>query len=195
MPDKSNPLADVLTEAAQTVAEAKLPKHLEEVAFSKVVDRLLGVTPPPASSETQAQRSTRKIGPTTPLTGIASKLGIDADVAERVFELEDDQVHILVAPKTLASNMRKATQELAYLVASSRQATGIEDQTATALIKDVCSQFGVLDDANFSKAITGISGQGVRISGSGQNRQLKINKVGYEKAAEIATRVASGDSK
>ncbi len=195
MSEGQNPLVDALREAAYIVAAAELGEHLEPVAFAKVIDGLLSDVPSVPAAAVRGRRTGQKPDRTDGLSLIATKLGIDRGLAERVFEVEEDEVHILVSAKALASNKRGATQELAYLVSAGRQAVEIEEQTATAVVKDVCDRFGVLDDPNFSRAISALAGQGVRLTGSGQKRALKMSKVGYEKAAEIAASVTSGETK
>ena len=190
-----------LREATEAIAAAKVPANLREIAFAKSLDHLLGARTQPQLREAKESTpkelvsSAKSDSTGSALSKIAAALNMDVDTVERVFEAEGDEIHIIVAPKALASAKQTATRELAYLVSASRQAAGIEDQTAAATIKDVCDHFGVLDTNNFGGAITKLGGEGLRISGSGESRHLKINKVGYEKASEIVARVASGVAK
>lgn len=45
---------------------------------------------------------------------------------------------------------------------------------------------GVLDSPNFAKALADLDGQGMRIRGERQNREIKINDAGFEAAGKVA---------
>jgi hypothetical protein len=200
MSDESNRLVVALREAAEAIAAAKVPAKLHEIAFAKSLDHLLG-TPPQASQSAQSADLGRS--PKHPqdsnqggaLGKIAAKLKIGSVIAERVFAVDGDEVHLGVARKALADSRKAATQEIAYLIAAGRQASGLEEITAASVIRDVCEQVGVLDGNNYGAAIRELQGHGFLIKGSGNSRELKINQVGYEKASEIVTRITSEAAK
>ncbi len=180
----------VLREAVGAVSAAKVPEAFREVAFAKGVDYLLhGASPatragkPPPAKVVGAQHGSQ--GGVEP---IAARLELDPGAIERVFEVDGDDVHLVVARKALPASKKGAVNEIAYLITAARQALGVDDVTTAATIRNVCEQFGVLD-GNFAASVGDIGGQGIRISGSGSSRTFKINKAGYEQAAVIVTRL------
>jgi hypothetical protein len=176
------------------MSDAEVPDALREIAFAKGVDFLLGDMS--MSSPSAAAKERKPSTPTTTEVGgngvaqIAARLGLDEGVIGRVFEVDGDNIHLVVGTKALASSKKGAQREIAYLVTAGRQAIGLDEVTASATLREVCEQFGVLD-GNFAATVADISGQGLRVSGSGRNRTLKINKTGYETASEIVARIAS----
>jgi hypothetical protein len=203
MSAESDRLVAALREAAEAVASAKVPAKLAEIAFAKSLDYLLGAPRPvplddgggSQEQQRQRQRQQQPANHAGAIGKIAVKLGVGAEVVERSFEVEGDEVHLSVARRVLAGSNKGATRELAYLTAASRQAAEIEDHTATGTIKAVCDRFGVLDDPNFGRTMRELDGEGLRLSGSGHGRRFKINNVGYERASEIVKRIASEGSK
>ena len=85
--------------------------------------------------------------------------------------------------------MKEATSEVAYLVAAARQAAGLDERTASNTIKEMCDHLGVLSAGNFAATIDSLKGQGLTVTGTGSKKQLKLNGAGFEKAAEIVTRI------
>jgi hypothetical protein len=194
MSDDSTRLTNALQRALSAMSDAKVPDALREIAFAKGVDFLLGDIhtsgPSPSAKE-------RKASPPTPtevgvkgVVQIATHLGLDEGTIERVFEVDGDNIHLVVGRKALASSKKGAQKEIAYLATAGRQAIGLDEVTNSAIVRDICDQFGVLD-GSFAAALADISGRGLRVSGSGGNRTLKINKTGYETASEIVARIAS----
>lgn len=198
MSDQRNRLTAALSAALDAMGDAKVPSDLREIAFAKSIDFVLSdgfvssasgikkqTNPDPAAAGGSVASGVGKI---------AMQLGVEDDLVERVFEVDGDDIHVVVARKALANTKRGAQKEIAYLVTAARQAVGLDEVTASATVRAVCEHFGVLD-GNFGFALNDISGKGLRISGSGQSRTLKINKTGYEAAAEIIARIGSGAAK
>jgi hypothetical protein len=197
MSDASNRLVTSLREASEAIAAAKVPAKLQEIAFAKSIDHLLGTpthgvqTPGRQAAGTGHQTTSKGAAQGGGLGKIAAKLKVSDEFIERVYAVEGEAVHLGVARKSLADSRKAATQEVAYLIAAGRQAAGIEDSTLASVIRDICEEVGVLDGNNYAAAIAELQGLGFLIKGSGKGRQLKINGVGYDKASEIVTRVAS----
>jgi hypothetical protein len=197
MSNESNRLVAALREAAEAITAAKVPAKLHEIAFAKSLDHLLGTPPQESQAADLRQTSERQqdSNQVDTLGRIAAKLKIGSAIAERVFAVDGDEVHLGVARKALADSRKAATQEIAYLIAAGRQASGLEEITAASVIRDVCEQVGVLDGNNYGAAIRELQGHGFLIKGSGNSRELKINQVGYEKASEIVTCITSEAAK
>jgi hypothetical protein len=194
MSDELSRLTDALREAAKAVSDAKVPTALREAAFAKGVDYLLRDNSQVAISATGQTPPKPPSDPTDPLGKIAVHLGLDADAVERVYEIENESVHLLVARGDLGDQKKAAVREIAYLVSAARQAADLDEVTAFATLRSVCDQFGVLD-GNFATTMSELSGKGLRISGAGHKRAVKINKPGYEAASGIVQRITSGDTK
>jgi len=161
---ESDRLVVALREAVQAIDAAKVPAKLQEIAFAKSLDHLLGT--PSQPSQPREQGAQREDQPDTSSDGalgrIAAKLGVTGAVAERVFEVDGGEVHLLVSRKVLGKSGLAAMREVAYLIAASRQAAGLEDETASNTIRQACERFGVLDPNNFGKAIKEVDGEGLR---------------------------------
>lgn len=190
-------IAAVLKEAADTVGSADLPGDLRPVAYAKLLDYMLSghlvdapIDPPASVPRIGRQPTATGSGP---LAALSSKLKLEPSTLERYFEFDDEGVHLLMPRSTLDSNKKGATSEVTYLVAAALQADGSNDSTSGQMIRNACDALGVLDETNFWKGVRLTEGKGIRIRGSGTNREVKINAVGYEHAAEIITRIANGD--
>jgi hypothetical protein len=190
----SDQLAESLRKAIAAVAAADVPDDLREVAFAKSIEYLL---PEKESSSPPGGRTTPPRNPPPAgegLAAIASKLDVQTDEAERVYELDGDTLHLVIGKKSLPTSKKASVQELAYLVAAGRQAAGLDETTTAETLRTVCEDFDVFD-GNFAKSLTQVSGEGLRMSGPARDRAIKVNKAGYEKAGEIVKRLAAGDAK
>lgn len=182
-------ITDILKEAAEAVAAADLPKELQHVAFGKVVDLLAGTNkvglaskkPEPGPTSGRLKPSS---DPDDPLQLMADKLKVEVDVIGEIFEAEDGNVKLTIAPSKLEASKSSGTKQIAVLLAAARQAAGIEEWTETKTIREVANDYGKVDSPNFAASI-GELGDYFSFSGTGKSRSLKMRKAGFEHAADM----------
>ena len=170
---------------------------LRPIAFSKAFDQIAGVPAAAAPPGPGAGGSGGGGGDGAPLSDaigrIAVKFGVEAEIVERVLDVDEDGVHLSVPRSALNDTKKVAMREVARLIAAARQAAGVDEEyTQFAVIRDTCDDRGVLDSANFAAAMQSLDGDGMRFRGTGRSREVKVNAAGYEKAAGIMRRVAGG---
>lgn len=191
MPDAPPAVVSALQEAVAAVTAAKVPKDLRQEAFKAALAEVgfgaQGSTksrPSKGTSEDHAQTPDRSRSSNS----MAQALDLDPAIVEQVYEVEDGQVHLLIKRSSLDNTKKNAQQELAYLVLAGNRAAGLDDWVPLKLIADMAQDLGV-HDSNFSKRINAIKGDGIRVQGPNAKRELKINKAGLEKAAQIISRI------
>jgi hypothetical protein len=176
-----NSFDEVLAEALRVTQEAKLPPHLESVAFEKAIDALSGTARPIADRDSTRQ-SFKANGETqdSVLERIARKLDIELSLVEEVFSLDPDKgVQLIVGVGKLETEKSAAARQLATLTVGSRQLGGVEDWTGARTIREVCQHYGKFDSANFAGTLTQMDDI-FGFKGKGQGREVKINKPGCE---------------
>jgi hypothetical protein len=65
---------------------------------------------------------------------------------------------------------------------------GLEEWTTAKTAIEATHDRGV-HDTNVSKAISALDGEGIRFKGGKGSRELKMNAVGFAKAAEVVKRL------
>jgi hypothetical protein len=81
--------------------------------------------------------------PGSPLGRLASKLGIDERAAETIYDIDEDGLHLVLAPSKLPKNVTSAMEQIARLVVAGRQAAGIdEESTSIGEIRAACQDRG-----------------------------------------------------
>jgi len=188
-------LVRALQDSLAAVEAADIPEELRPIAFSKAFDFVTRDSPATTSSVTGAA-SSRTNGDrggagdeSDPIATIAAKVGVDAELVSRVYDVDDEGVHLTISRSSLNEKKRFAMQEVARLIMAARQALGLEDFTPAKIIREACDGRGVLDSGNFATALSGIDGHGVRLRGSGAAREGKLNAVGFEAAGEDIKRI------
>jgi hypothetical protein len=196
-------LTQAFKDALAAMEAAQVPDDLRETAFVRALDHLLGgatVAPPAGYVEARdespvgrvADGGTAAVGGDDAIGRIARRLHVDRAVAGRVFDVDDEGVHLLVPRSRFDAAAKTATQEVATLIVASRQAAGIDEEwTTVSEIKRHAEQKGVLDPGNFSRAIQPLDGNGMRIRGNPRSREIKMNDAGFEAAGQLVLRVAA----
>jgi hypothetical protein len=193
-------LVEALKNAVAVVDDAKVPNDLREAAFVRALDELLGrISPIARPSSEQVDRASE--APTSVAVDddggvgrIAKRLHIGTELAARIFDVDEDGLHLLSPRSAFDTKRLTATQQVATLVVAGRQAA-ISDEgwTEAADVRAVADKKGVLDPANFAKAINALDGQGMRIRGNPRNREIKMNDHGFELAGQLAARLVNED--
>lgn len=193
MGDAPKELVERLRTAVAAVEEAKVPKDLRVTAFVAALASLSKGVPRVGSPDKGSSRSATGTQPIVDASGgvglIAAKLEITSVQAATVYDVDDDGVHVTVKRSALDKTKKFAQQEVTYLVVAGRQAAGLEDWTPARTAIEVTHDRGV-HDTNVSKAISALDGDGIRFRGTGSKREIKMNAVGFAKAAEIVKRLA-----
>lgn len=188
-------LTDVLRAVVGAINDAEITEDLREIAFAKSFDFLTADAPAQTGRKSLVPKDPKRDDPQPESDGIAAiarKLKLEGDAVARVFDIDDDGVHLTVAHSALATQRKTAMQEVARLISAGRQGAGIDEEwTSIDAVRAACDNLGVLDAGNFAAAITKIGGAGVRIRGAGRKRELKVNAAGYESARELVTRLAA----
>jgi hypothetical protein len=115
---------------------------------------------------------------------IGARLGLTSDLIHDVFDFSEDEPTIVIPASKLDREKAAASKQLALLVTAARQAAGREDWTRAGVIRDVCRDYGKLDSANFATTLLSM-GSVFNFRGKGQQREVKLNRHGFERAAEL----------
>jgi hypothetical protein len=81
-------------------------------------------------------------------------------------------------------------REVIYLTSAARQALQLEEWTGSDELRSECEDLGVLDSGNFTKALNPLNGHGVRVRTRGRRSEVRVNQVGFERAATIVRRIS-----
>jgi hypothetical protein len=124
---------------------------------------------------------------------IATGLKLDRNLVDQVYHAVDDTLSVIVSPRRLANSKATATRELAQLVAGGRQAAGLEEWTSAGVIRDVVSDFGKYDTANFAYTVSSMDDVFL-LRGKGQSRTVKVSRPGMERVSDLVKSLAEATS-
>ena len=189
----------ILRDAADAVSAAGLPDAFEAVAFGKAVDLIAGAAGPAGTVASGRDGSrdltTGRVGAVgtsdDKLLSIANALGIDPEVVRETYHLEDEEIGLSITSSQLDSQVGRAAQEIALLVAAARQGSGDEEWTATASIRAVADDYGRLN-RHFAESIDDM-GDLFSFSGTGRTRRVKLKRTGFERVAALVQRLQGRD--
>lgn len=112
-------LVKILEEAAQIVDDSGVSDELRPVAYETILERMLGKDPirspvgGSGDSGTGTQANERESGDGIPdLRLLATKLGIELDKIQRIFDADQDGIDLVVAPKSLNASKMTAMREV-----------------------------------------------------------------------------------
>jgi hypothetical protein len=190
-------LTERLRAAVQAVEAAGVPDDLREVAFSRALDSLLGVASPPAapppsgtSGASSASAGATGASADGPLAKLAETLGIDSATAEKVYDIDEDGLHLVLSPTKLGG-VTTAMERIARLVVAGRQAAGLDEGwTSIDVVRAVCENRGKYSAGNFSTYVKKLDGAGFRIKGAGASREFKANAQGFEETGTLVKQLA-----
>jgi len=190
MPEPSKKVVAAIEEAVAAVKAAKVPKDLRVAAFNAAY---YGSGTTPLADRTDASKSpaAKRSLPNSEsgdVAKIAAKLELDEASVGLVDDVDEDGVHLTVKRDNLSPTNKFAQQEVTYLLVAGRQALGLEEWTLTKTVLATAHDRGV-HDTNVSKAISTLDGDGLRFRGPKTKREMKMNAVGFSKAAEIVKRI------
>lgn len=183
-----------LKDAVAAVDQAGVPSDLRETAFSAVLAHLgVGASPAQGSPQVQVGNDTvqTRLAPeqSDGVGRIAQKLKLPVEQVERIFDVDNDTVHLLVSSSSLHDSKKDQQREVTLLIVAGRQAAGIDsDLTSIDDVRPVLSDYGVLD-RNLSRSVESLKGAQMRFAGTAKKREFKMNQPGYEAVAEIVKRL------
>ena len=189
----SERISGILREAMKAVEDAKIDDDdMRQIAFREAIALAAAGQAPSAPSMTaplSANESAIKHKTGDSIGAIASRLGISADEADRIFHVDVDSLELTAPVAALTSQKRAATQEIAFLVTAGRQAAGIDDlETDAETVRSVCEHYKKLDSPNFSSTIRDLNGV-LTVREKGRKKYLKMTQPAWDKASEVAKRV------
>jgi hypothetical protein len=182
---KAKKIEEVLREAAAAVAAGDVPEDLRSVAFGKAVDLIAGVpTPSDTDGAKAGATAAGERSSDDPLEKISAKLEAETDVINEAFEAEDGTPKLTIPRSKLANSKQAATKQIALLVASARQAAGVEDWTESKTIREAVKGYGTYSSPNFAASISALEGD-FSFSGKGQSRRVKVRRDGFKNAGGL----------
>jgi hypothetical protein len=196
---------EILAAALAAVDDAKIPEHLQPIAFERAIDLLRDSNRPSrvtvtsnesASSDGQlgeSELSNNRGDSGDAIQRIANKLNVDREAVGEVYHVEDGEIKIMVAARKFPGPKQSAMQQIALLVCAGRQGAGQEEWTGVIEIRAAVDYMGRLDSPNFARALGGMEDQ-FGFAGSSRKRRVRLKKQGWEKAGELVRTLAGGGS-
>lgn len=190
---------DVLRQALAAVDGAEIPSELRQAAFAKAVDLISGPREPQSdvSSSNGSRLAPAQIRLNNTNGGmldkIGQKLGVDLAVVEAIFHEDEGEPALGIAPGKLPVAKTAATRDIALLISAARQAAELEEFTPASKIREIAEDYKRCDSSNFASAIGGMT-ESFTFKGTGQGRQVKLSRPGWEHAKELALRLTGGNS-
>jgi hypothetical protein len=184
-------IAERLQAAAQIVDRAQLSPELRSAAFVLAYEAVPSTNDPEprgvGSGQIQATRA--NVAATRPSDElgdqIAGRLHVAPGLIERVVDIDDDGVHLIIQRRWLDPSKRPAMRQIALLTIALRQAAALEEWTPLGAVREECQRFGVYLSNHFSEDVKAING--LRIRGSGAAREAKATVATFEEAGELVT--------
>lgn len=110
---------------------------------------------------------------------------IERDVADLIYDNQDGGLGYVISARKLASSKAEATRQLAQIIVVGRQAAGLEEWTPSSTIREVVSDYGKFDSANFASHLQRLEkDNAVLFRGKGSAREIKVTRAGFEVIAE-----------
>ncbi len=181
-----------LEEALRVIDAVKVPADLRPAALGCVFVALGaegGSIPAPAGVRSGGAPSDVPEA----MTGLATKLGLPAEVLEQVYVVEEGQIELVVPASRLDQAKSKATEQIALLVAAGRQASALDDSwTSVDHIRSMCEHYRRHDQGNFASTIKAMDEVFV-IRGTGRDRKVKMSAPGWQRAKDLVVDFAVTD--
>jgi hypothetical protein len=183
---------DLLKQAVAAVDEANVPQDLREIAFTKVLELLQGNSDSPQARNVQFIPGKAADLEPKALSQIASKIGIEPDLLDRVFEEGEDGLIFSGDAKALGSTKAKMVQGIVLLILAGRRWSGLDNglNTSDEIVRAEVDRNSLLDVTNYGKHISALKPY-VTITGTGKKAIYKIKHDGLERAKQIAQSLAS----
>jgi hypothetical protein len=176
----------VLRRALEALELAEVPESLQPVAYRQAIEMVWHDSRPTQAAE----KRTAELPPSDAnLSGqVARHFGVAAEMLDYVYDVRGDNMPLVVHRSKLPQQKSPAMKAIALLVVAGRQAAAMEEWTTVGVIRDVCRDFGVLDTANFATQV-GSLGDTFLVRGTGQSREFKMTRHGYEEAGRLVAQL------
>ncbi|QII07528.1 hypothetical protein BH93_21035 [Rhodococcoides fascians A25f] len=182
--------SEALKKAWEAVEAAGVPDSLQEVAFSRALDLILG---PPISgadpkvphgvTHTQPALPGREDNTTSSASGELSEeafyvkmsegTGVGKDVLERLVHIDKGAPHLLLKGPQLPKNTAQAQKFITLVITVACHYFTGENEIASSHARDECEEYNVMD-TNYNRNVDRI--ENFISTGSGQNRKVKIRR-------------------
>jgi hypothetical protein len=197
-----------LQQAVEITNSVDVPAELRPLVFERVLDAvglMAKTTAIPGGGGSilglggaqieDVRRAREDVGdPSEGLLGaIRQKLDLPEEMVSQIYEEQDGRVSLIVRRSMLPEPAKKAvsSRHVALLVAAGRQASGQEEWTPVAAIREECSELGVLDSSNFA---TDVAKLGWKARGSSRAREIRATRHHLEDAAQLIRSIAGSGS-
>jgi hypothetical protein len=187
-------LSEAIKTAHNAVVQADLPPNLQGVAFGQVLRHLLEESSRPSGGYLSQRTGPTETGDTTGLGRLAGRVGVSASALADLFEIGEGSASLHVASSRIASTKSQATREIALLIASARQGSGIDETwTAVEHVREALQHYKRYDTNNFSAYLKGI-GDAFNFRGKGSSLEMRLTQPGWEMAIDLITLLAGASS-
>jgi hypothetical protein len=173
----------LLQQTLDTLDDANVPDAIRPVAFAKVFDALSNQAP--ASPNAQRDRGARS-DDSTGLDRIAERLGLPLEVVDNAFVVDANGVELVIPPGRFEARKAPATEQIALLVAASRQAIGLDEDGWTSVdhIREACENFKKHDPSNFATTLRDMDDV-FTVRGSGRDRKVRMTAPAWQRARDL----------
>jgi hypothetical protein len=182
----------------EVLATANVEPALREVAFEKVFEFLAQPTGRGAVDHAAGPEPGLAVPGTVPsgsgVVNLAEALGVRPEDIEYVFDLESDGISLTVRRDQLDADRTQALREAALLVATARQAVGIDpERTDSDVIRRQAVELGLVNKNSFRQEM-GSMGPVVTARPRGRfGRELKVTRHGRDEASRIVKRIVASN--
>jgi len=187
----------ILREAVRLVDCAEVPGSLHEIAFDRILAKLLStgeVRPGSDRTTTTEEDKVDQVKTGSVLSQIAAKCGLAVEKIKEVYDEGGERGLEVVAPVgKLESGKAPATKQISLLVAGGRQLGGLEEWTDAKEIRITCEHYGKYDSANFAGTVRQMQDV-FSYKGSGQRRQVRTNLVGVNSLKMLLSEITGSQT-
>lgn len=188
-------MVQMLKLVQRALDEASVAADVRQVAFGKAFE-FLALEPSRQSHrlERNGESGISGANAADPIAAIATKFKLDGELVREVFSADaDNELALIVSVSKLEKSKSAAAKQIALLVASARQAGGVDAEwTSIEVVRSIATDFGKYDAPNFASSI-GSCQTVFGFKGKGQQRFLRVNRQGFEDAAQLTRRLAGGE--
>ena len=181
-------MVELLRAVQKALDEAGVGADVRPVAFGKAFEALIAGPSRLGRRSGPNQESGKKdAGEPNPIDSIATKFKLTADVVREVFSVgADSELTLIVPVSKLEKAKSAAAKQIALLIASARQAAGVDTEwTSVEVFRSIASDYGKYDAPNFATTI-GSYQTVFSFRGKGQQRHVRVNRQGFDEAAHGA---------
>lgn len=199
--DSTDHIREAISRTIQDLNETGVAGADRDSILRTVLEFRLGVAAPrgaaPISSAapimTASPVSASTVDESDVLGKIASAMKLDRGILEYVYDIREGEPELVLSAKKLPDRKAEATKVIAQLVASARQAAGLEEWTGVGTIRGVVGNYGKLDGNNFAAAVQGID-KVCLFRGKSTSREIKVTRAGMEEIADLIVNLV-GDAR